>query len=495
MARLTFGSAFLGIFNRAKANPRETVGTGGTAVFGGYVLENEKNPKLIGRQKYITFSEIIANIAIVGAGLRYYSNLISKASWRVEPDEDGGSQAQEYADLIEEMMYDMTTPWHRVVRRAAMYRMYGFSVQEWTAKRRKDGLIGMLDVESRPQSTIEKWDLDESGTVAGVVQVSPQDQREIYLPRSKIIHIVDDVINDSPEGFGIFRQLVESAQRLSNYQRLEGFGFETDLRGVPLGRGPFSLLQKMVEEGKITSEQKATLEEPLKKFITNHVKNPALGLMLDSATYLSQDAAASPSGIYQWGLDLMQGSAPSLAEVAAAIERVNREMARLLGVEHLLLGSTEGSYALSRDKTHNFALIIDSSLEEISETYDADYVRPIARMNGWDEALMPALRTESIRFKDVEQVTAAIRDLAQAGAPLAPDDEAINEIRDLVGLSHVDLERAAEDAMVRQQAMTEALAAGAGKTPPGEEEDLAPAEIGKYSDDQLHDEGEQELRE
>lgn len=460
-SRNVFSDVYNAVFNRARANPKEALGVGGTAVFGGYIVTNEKNPKLTGRERYVTYSDIVANTTIVAAGIRYYLNLVSKASWRVEPAEDGGAQAEEYASLVEEMMYDMTTPWHRVVRRAAMYRLYGFSVQEWTAKKREDGFVGMLDVESRPQSTIEKWDLDRTGTVLGVVQVSPQDGAEIYLPRSKIIHVVDDTLNDSPEGLGVFRHIVAAAQRLSRYEELEGHGFETDLRGVPVGRAPFSLMDKMLREGKITAEQKVLLEKPVKDFLTNHIKNPALGIMLDSAPYTSQDASASPSALYQWGLDLLQGASPSLAEIAGAIERVNREIARVLGVEHLLLGSGEGSHALSRDKTHNFALIVDSSLNELSETYRSDYVGPVGRMNGWDRFLLPSYKTEQIQFRDVEQITGALAQLAQAGAPMAPDDEGINEVRELLGLSRIDLDRVAEDAALKDRMLADALTAGA----------------------------------
>jgi len=55
-------------------------------------------------------------------------------------------------------MYDMERPWHRVVRRAAMYRVYGYSWQEWIAKKRDDGVIGYLDIEPRTQSTITRWE-------------------------------------------------------------------------------------------------------------------------------------------------------------------------------------------------------------------------------------------------------------------------------------------------------------------------------------------------
>ena len=117
----------------------------------------------------------------------------------------------------------------------------------------------------------------------------------------------------------------------------------------------------MVELGDITKEQRKSIEAPLREFIEKHIKTPALGLVLDSMTYETSDEAGRPSGAKQWDVELLKGSATSFAENAAAIERINRELARVLGVEQLLLGSDVGSFSLSRDKTNSFFLLVDSS--------------------------------------------------------------------------------------------------------------------------------------
>jgi hypothetical protein len=319
-----------------------------------------------------------------------------------------------------------------------MYRYYGFSVQEWTARKMADGTIGFKDISPRPQITIERWDVELTGKVHGVVQRSPQTSKEIYLPRHKIVYVVDDSLNDSPEGLGLFRHLAEPAKRLMHYQLLEGYGYETDLRGIPIGRAPLSQLQSKVDSGAISAEQKTLNVQPLTDFIQKHVKNPELGLMLDSLPYRTEDEKGTPGVTPQWDLQLLKGGNSASSEaVAKAIERLNRELARIMGVEHLLLGGDgKGSLALARDKTQNFALIIDSTLRELAETFEKDLLTPIWEMNGWDPDLKPEFKTEAIQYRDIEQVTGALTDMANAGAVLAPDDPAINEVRDLLGLSH-----------------------------------------------------------
>ena len=425
---------FLSSFRSRRSRPTETLGVHGTALYGGYIEQKEHSPDLASHDaRYRIYSNILTNTSIVAAGIRYFLNLIGGAEWSFSPAKADNSG--EYAVRAETMLVkDSDTRWPRIVRRAAMYRFYGFSVQEWTAKRRDDGQITFAEIAPRAQSTIERWDIEESGKVLGVLQTSPQSQQEIYLPREKLLYLVDDSLNDSPEGLGLLRHLVEPARRLERYEQLEGFGFETDLRGIPVARMPLSTIAEMRGRGEITESQQKQMEEPLRRFVEHHIRDPKLGLLLDSATYRSEDEANQPSQIRQWDVELLKGSATAFAENAAAIERINREMARILGVEQLLLGATgTGSLALSRDKTHSFYLLIDSVLSEIRHAVSRDLLATLWQLNGWPIEMMPTLQTEAVRFSDIEQITASLRDLAVAGAVLEPDDPVIDHVRYLIG--------------------------------------------------------------
>ncbi len=445
-----------------KPSPMIAVGAPGTAVYGGYIVTVEKDRRLTGTEKYRTFANILANTSIVSAGVRFFLNLVSRAGWKVVPADDS-EEAHEMAELVEDIRNDMVTPWHRIIRRAAMFRFYGFSIQEWTAKRRDDGVIGFLDVESRPQRTIERWDLDRTGTVLGALQTSPQTQQELYLPRGKIVYLVDDALDDSPEGVGLFRHLVKKAATLDRYEILEGWGFERDLRGTPIGRGPLTELAKMVEAGTMTSEQVSELRAPIETFVSNALKGKDTGLILDSAVWRATGETQAPINVPQWNIELLQGSTTSQPEMAKAIERLNREMARVLGVEQLLLGSdSTGSFALSKDKTQSFGLTVASTLQEIKEAFQRDYLKPLWELNGWDPALMPTFAVEQIQYRDIEQVTAALRDMAQAGATLMPNDPAINEVRAILGLS--------EAPELDEEMVTAFQNQAAGIPPPGSEQ-------------------------
>ena len=414
---------------------KRTIGRPGTQMYGGFIVHGERDPKLASSEaRYRTYTEILLNTAIVAAGIRYFVNLLGNAAWKLKPakaDKDGV-----IATRIEKaLMKDPRTPWHRVVRRAAMFRFYGFSLQEWTAERGDDGMITFADIEPRAQKTIWRWEVDKNGRVIGAYQQDPNTYEEIFLPRSKLVYVVDDTFNDSPEGLGVFRQLVDPVTRLKRYEQLEGFGFETDLRGLLVCRIPASLMQKMEKGGEMTAEERKELEDPLTDFAKNHIKTPRLALMLDSAVYKTEDNDERPSPQRLWDVELVRGGATSFPENAAAIDRLNRECAWILGIEHMLLGATtSGSFALSRDKTQNFFLICTGALRELGISFDNDLIAPLMRLNGWPKEKQPTLKSEGVSHSDATQLTEVIERISRAGVSLSTNDPFINYVRESLGL-------------------------------------------------------------
>lgn len=466
----------LNAFRRKKVSPTETIGHPGVGVFGGYVDNGESNASLGTRsEQHKTYSEILANASIVAAGVRYFLNLVSKAEWSFVPSD--ADTSGEYAQRLYEMLTkDPDTPWHRIVRRAAMYRFYGFSLQEWTAKRREDGIITFQDIAPRAQLTINRWDMATDGSILGVIQTNPQNSQETYLPRGKLIYLVDDTLSDSPEGLGLFRHLVAPAQRLLRYEQLEGIGYEVDLKGIPIARVPIKELQKAVEAGEISQAQATAAQNVMKDFIENHVKTRKLGLLLDSMTYETKDEAGRPSNVPKWDLELLKGDSTSFADMARAIDRINRELARILGVEQLMLGDGQGgSYALSEDKTNSFFLLVDGALTEITEAVEKDIIDPIWTLNGWPDEMKPKASTEAVRHTDVQEVASALRDMATAGAVLDPRDPVVDEVRELMGVERRpqelldDIEE--EMSLLRDSTLQDPKPTGPGADPDEIEED------------------------
>jgi hypothetical protein len=228
-------------------------------------------------------------------------------------------------------------------------------------------------------------------------------------------------------------------KRLRQFHTLEAWGFDQNLKGIPIVKAPLIALAMAVKRGDITQAQHDGILAPLKELIDVHSRNPEMGLMIDSQTWQSSDEAMRPSGMPQFDVGLLDGGTYSLEEIAAAIIRINQEIARLLGIEHLLLGSDGvGSLALAKDKSDNFALMVDSTLREIKVTMNRDYLGPLWEVNGWPEDLKPTLEHEKITNRDIARIGDALGALVKSGVQFSRHDRAVTEFLELIGFSPLD---------------------------------------------------------
>lgn len=430
---------FLGMFGRQPARPFSEQGVPGYVMTRGYIVSRESNSDLQGGNRWRTAAKMLSSVSIVAASLRYSLNLIARPAWKADPPNDS-AEAKAMAEFVDEIMQDIDASWTRIVRRSGMYRFHGFQTNEWVAKKRPDGRIGIKSIEPRPQHTIERWDTDQNGSVVGVVQRDPINSREIYLPRRKLIYLVDDTLTDRPDGLGWFRHLVDPMDRLNIYLRLEKIGFQRDLTGIPIGRAPLEKINQLVKDGKLKQEQADAMIEGLSDFCRLESKNENTGLVLSSNTYRGKtEQGEQISQVAEWGMELLTGDQSSLESLAKSIERTEFEMALILGTASMLVGrGGEGSRALSEDQSRGLYLTANATLDDMAETYQRDLIDPIWEMNGLPDELKPRLAHEDASFKDAGKIAAMLRDMATAGAVLAPDDPAINDLRNLAGISDAE---------------------------------------------------------
>ena len=434
----------LGFFRgkRESAKPKTMQGAQGFVVTGGYIQSNEINTKLHGQTRWKVAGDLLTNISIIAAGVRYSLNLIARPAWSFEPANDS-AEAEELAEFAQSVLDDIEGTWTAVVRRIALYRWHGFGLHEWQAMERpEDGRIGIAKVAVRPCHTVERWDIEADGTIKGVWQKRPIDGKEIYLPRAKTLYLVDDSLTDNPEGMGWFRHLVEPASRLKRLLEIETMGFERDLNGIPVGRAPISEINAMVgtiPQGwskTFTKEDADAAIDGITSFVRMEAKKPGTGVLLDSQPFASVSAdGESLTGEKMWDIDLLTSDPNGLDAIAKAVERLEYEMALVMGTDSMLTGrGGEGSRALSEDKSHNLYLLAESTIGDIKEVVDRDLIGPLWAMNGLPDELKPKAKTESINFKDAAHIAQVLKDMATAGAVLAPDDPAIDDLRSLLDL-------------------------------------------------------------
>ncbi|MDQ1446798.1 MAG: hypothetical protein QOI20_3262 [Acidimicrobiaceae bacterium] len=421
--------------------PTKPAGSDGQYAPSGYIIGNfgERNPALQGAQKWVTQDNTIANCITVAAAIRVRNALTYSAKWTVEPNKRGGKNAERMADIVREGVVEarLDRPWKAVVRKAVFGSTFrGFSLYEPIIRRRSDGAIILRDLQHRPQWTIARWDKpNEQEAWRGVEQQTKT--ARYYIPRERLLYSVNDGIGDSPDGIGLLRHLAEHARRVERYEQLEGWGFETDLRGIPVGGAPLKALEAEAMANGITEADgiRAYVDAQTKFFrdiLEKHIKNPELSVLLDSSVYefTSADGGKIGSVARKWIFDVVKGNSTGQAEVRKAIDSINREMLRVMGAEWLFMGDGEGARSVHEDKTAMFGLILNGDLDDFGDCATRDVARPITLLNGGDpDTDTPTIKAEPIPTQSIEAAARTLLLLAQAGAPLQPGDEAPNIVR------------------------------------------------------------------
>ena len=110
-----------------------------------------------------------------------------------------------------------------------------------------------------------------------------------------------------------------------------------------------------------------------------------------------------------------------------------------------------GSNAMAKEKNAALYLNINSVLQTVCFQFNKDLIDPFWKLNGFPDEMKPAFSVEDVNQQDAAEIAAVLRDVATAGAPISPDDEIINDIRDMLGVSQVDLEQAMQRVMQEQK--------------------------------------------
>ena len=291
------------------------------------------------------------------------------------------------------------------------------------------GWLTYHDIMPRAQRTIEYWDVDQTGTVEGIWQRSPQTQEYYYIPRAKTFYLVDDTLNDSPEGLGLFRMMVQASERLKQYERLQGLGYEGDMRGVAKFFYPLAELNQLEKDGKLLPEAKRKLIAPIEGLQKGFVTGKMRTMSFDSSVYESQDQAGRPSNVRRWDMEIVRGGPQGFESMFRVIDWYERKLARVMGTEGMMLGEKGGSYALSRDKTSTFFARVEGTLEALRAGAQKDLLKQAWMRNGWPMEMMPTLMVSPPVHVPADEMAATIRDMA-AGLK-GVDDTAILEDADL----------------------------------------------------------------
>lgn len=424
----------------AAVTKRKAPGSDGVVALGGWLYQHEKNTKLSGASRWITYDNLHANIAIVAAAIQAWLTLGGSVKWKAQENPRGGADAARCAELVQEGLIDarMTKPWRAVVKRQLMKKFRGFALHAKGTRRDDQGRIVFAELAHRPQWTVERWDKPtETDPWTGIVQRTKLG-KEMPIDRGDLFYSVEDGFTDSPDGIGLFRHMVETEKIYTRYRQLHGIGVDEDVNGIPLGRAPLSeLARQAVEFGGVDKDDAAGIASyvnartaSMRDLMQNRVVGYGRSLLLDSLPYFTTetDGSSRPSGMYQFNYETIKSTIGAIPELRASLDDLNREFARVMCAEWLLMGDSEGARSVHDGKIDMFAAVINATLDDIADDATRDLSWWLTARNGYDpDKCAPTLTHEPVRTQSAMAAAEMLATLAKAG--LMPDDEAINALR------------------------------------------------------------------
>tara|TARA_R110000824_G_scaffold1855_3_gene9160 strand:- start:6330 stop:7658 length:1329 start_codon:yes stop_codon:yes gene_type:complete len=423
-----------------KARPTSTdfmeLGSSGLVQYGGQVREDFLR-QLQGRRGVENYREMADNDPVVGAILHAVEMMIRGVDWSVDASDINDPVAADYAEFVASCLNDMSQSWDETLGAILSFLTYGFSVHEIVYKRREgnggdvpsrhnDGRIGWKKLPIRGQSTIYDWDIDANGGINGLTQEQMLGETfgrdNVFIPIEKMMLFRTTTKYNNPRGRSILRNAFLPWYFKTKIQEIEAIGIERDLAGLPVAMVPPQLLSDNA-----TTAETAALDA-IKQLVRNIKRDEQEGIVFP----LAYDP---DTGNLAYDLKLLSTGGRRQFDTNAIIQRYDQRISMSILADFILLGhQATGTQALSVSKIELFISSLSAWLDAITEVFNSYGIPRLIRLNGMDETKMPQLNYTPPKNVDLGALGTFINQLAGAGAPLFPDENLENYLRQSAGL-------------------------------------------------------------
>ena len=426
----------------SEAAAKSTLGVAGDNTHHGQIRADEFLPELRGKKAIRKYREMRDNDSTVGAVMYSVEQILRDVDLHVKPVDDSDAAKAE-ADFVKSVLDDMDHTLDDHISEALSYLSYGFGWFEVIYKRRvgptersdkknskyTDGRLGVKKIASRAPWTINKFDVNQkTGDVLGIEQEVGFMNGKNYIPLNKSIYYRTTSLNGDPSGRSILRNAYTSYEYLNNLQAIEAIAVERELAGIPVARIPAEYLSgdaSLAQSGFVNNLQQ----------ILRDVKFNEQGyIILPSDTYPDKDGAPTSTRLVD--IELMASNGKRNIDINPIVNRYQHDIARSVLSEFLLLGSSGGSYALSKSKTDLFLRALESYIQAIVDVLNKQLVERLWQLNGLNYDLMPTIEAGDVAPHDLREIASFLRNLNGAGIDVSSHPEVIKDLMDIADLEY-----------------------------------------------------------
>ena len=426
----------------SEAKAKSTLGIAGDNTHNGQIRADEFLPELRGKKAIRKYREMRDNDSTVGAVMYSVEQILRDVDLDVMPVDDSDAAKVE-ADFVKSVLNDMDHTLDDHIAEALSFLSYGFGWFEVIYKRRvgptersdkkhskyTDGRLGVKKIAARAPWTINRFDVDQkTGDVLGIEQSVGLMNGKNYIPLNKSLYYRTTSINGDPSGRSILRNAYTSYEYLNNLQAIEAIAVERELAGIPVARIPAEYLS-----GDASAAQTGFVRD-LQQILRDVKFNEQGYIVLPSDTYPDKDGAPSSTRLVD--IELMASNGKRNIDINPIVSRYQHDIARSVLSEFLLLGSSGGSYALSKSKTDLFLRALESYIQAIVDVLNKQLVERLWQLNGLNYDLMPTIVSGDVAPHDLREVAAFLRNLNGANIDVSSHPEVVKDLMDIADLEY-----------------------------------------------------------
>lgn len=369
------------------------IGGTGTEIYGGYISE-----EYLAELRGVPWADKLDKMRRSDGNVKMCINALKlplkSSNWFIHPIDDS-EEAKLQKKLLEKVLFeDINKSFTKLLGEILTCLEFGYSLFELTFRPKLDdpelGHYNTLkSIAFRSQRTIERWNVDRSGSLLSVTQISNGDiGRLVEMDARFLLHFCPEQEGDNFEGISILRAMYGAWLRKNKFLQLMAVGIEKFSI-------PTAVLK--VPVGKESSPEYTNAKRALEKLTSNQ------------SNYITL-----PEG---WDLTFSQIDFDS-EKITKTIDFENKEMVNSILASFLLLsqGGGGGSRALSEDLSDFFGQTVQYIADMISEQIQNKVFKPILKMNLGDVPLMVELRCDGLEEKANETFATIIKTLVDAGA-------------------------------------------------------------------------------
>jgi len=426
----------------SEAEAKSVLGVAGDNTHNGQIRADEFLPELRGKKAVRKYREMRDNDSTIGAVMYSVEQILRDVNLDVKPANDSPEALAE-AEFVKSVLHDMDHTLDDHVAEALSFLSYGFAWFEIVYKRRvgpyersdkkrskfTDGRMGVRKIAARAPWTINRFDVDrQTGDVLGIEQSVGNAMNKNYIPTNKSLYYRTTSLNGDPSGRSILRNAYTSYEYLNNLQAIEAIAVERELAGIPVARIPAEYLS-----GDASAAQ-SSFVNGLQTILRDVKFNEQGYIILPSDTYPDKDGA--PTNIRLVDVELMSSNGSRNIDINPIISRYQHDIARSVLSEFLLLGSSGGSYALSKSKTDLFLRALESYVQAIVDVLNKQLVESLWQLNGLSYDLMPTIVAGDVAPHDLREIASFLRNLNGAGIDVSSHPEVIKDLMAIAELEY-----------------------------------------------------------